>query len=84
MMPLSKYEIAEGFVKIVQIKMMDVLYNNKISTLVYFRNITSLVGSDRGFNSPITNEQSTLDIEQHIDDFTKALSQNLSIETTTN
>ena len=44
MKPLNKYEMTEqGEQKILQIKLMDVLYNDNVKTLVYLRNITNLV-----------------------------------------
>ena len=82
MIPLNKYEIVEGSTKIVQIKLMDVLFNNKVSTLVYFRNITSLVGCNKNFNSLTDYEDANLNIEEQINIFAKVLGQKLHIEST--
>ena len=39
--------------KIVQIKMMDVLYDSKVSTLIYVRDITNLMGSNSSFEKKL-------------------------------
>ena len=39
----NRYEISEDAQKVVEIKIIDILYNNKVSKLVYMRDITGYV-----------------------------------------
>ena len=46
MLPLNKYEYClEGFEKVVQIRLMNVLFGNNVKTLVHFRDITNLLNN---------------------------------------
>ena len=42
----NKYEISEDAQKVVEIKIIDILYNNKVSQLVYMRDITVYVNQN--------------------------------------
>ena len=42
----NRYEISEDAQKVVEIKIIDILYNNKVSQLVYMRDITGYVNQN--------------------------------------
>ena len=68
----NNYELAEIKDKVVQIRMIDILYNSNVSTLVYLRDITDLISNNRqSSDRPEEQNKSEMTIADLADNFLK-------------